>query len=177
MNAPDIFSDTGFLSTSIEAAIPHIRNEDPEWFQLAEDTNIVLMRVLVAASEKTTGTNWAKETVAVRLLMRASGSLQGVILLLQRGMIVQGWMLVGSIIEDSFCAAALIREPDKVIKMLRDDAEASRPNQAKFISMEKLGDSPDELIRLDAAIEDMDKSARLIIKRRWQSWVISFRNL
>lgn len=108
--------------------------------------------------------------------MRASGSLQGVILLLQRGMIVQGRMLVRSIIEDSFCAAALIREPDKVIKMLRDDAEASRRNQAKFISMEKLGDSPDELIRLDAAIEDMDKSARLIIKRRWQSWVISFRN-
>jgi hypothetical protein len=135
------FLDTGFLGDDIEASIDHTRAENAAWFQLAEDVNIVLMRVITSAMGAAKGTNWSRETIAVRILMRSSGSFQGVMLLAERGMIAQSRMLVRSIIEDSFHAAALIDNPDNVIKMLKEDSEASRLRQAKFLVSQRLGNS------------------------------------
>jgi hypothetical protein len=162
MDMHDGFTDAGFLSDGIEASIARIRAENAAWFQLAGDTNIVLMRAMTAAMTATKGTNWSREAVAVRILMRSSGTFQGVILLAERGMVAQSRMLVRSIIEDSFCAAGLVDKPDDIIKMLRDDAEASRRNQAKFIVAQQLGNSTEDLVRLEAITEEMDKKVKLI---------------
>ena len=69
----------------------------------------------------TKGHNWSQQAVAVRLLLRTSESLQAVILHSERRMVSPARALVRTIVEDSFCAAALLDEPDKVIGMLRDD--------------------------------------------------------
>ena len=66
-----------------------------------------------------------------------------------------------TIIEDSLCAAALLDNPDDVIRMLKEDAEHSRRGQASFISEQRLGDDPAMLAGLDAAIQAMDKKPRI----------------
>jgi len=65
------------------------------------------------------------------------------------------------IVEDSFCAAALLEKPDEVIRMLRDDAEHSRRKQAAFISEHNLGDDPEVLAELRLTIEAMAKKQRI----------------
>jgi hypothetical protein len=62
------------------------------------------------------GMNWSREEVAVRLRLRSSGSFGWVILLAERGMVVQARIPGRSIIEDSCVAAVLTTEPDKIIQ-------------------------------------------------------------
>ena len=58
------------------------------------------------------------EAVTVRLLMRSSRLFQSVVLMAERGMVVQARTLARSIVEDSFVAGALTTKPDEVFKML-----------------------------------------------------------
>lgn len=160
------FASVGFLAADLAAEVGSIRAESAEGFQLAEDVNAALMQIIASAINRTTaGTNWSKEAVATRLLMRTSSSLQGVIMLSERGMIAPSRMLVRTIVEDSFTAAALTKNPDIIIRMLQDDAEASRKRQAKFITGEGLGYRPEDLAKLEAAIDEMDHKAKLMNQR------------
>ncbi len=162
------FNEFGFLCSSIGGSVASIRADNEAWFRFAEDTNAALMRVVVTARETPVarGINWSKEAVAVRLLMRSCGSLQGVMLMAKRGMIVQARMLIRAIIEDCFYAGALTTKPDKVIAMMRDGAEASRLAQAKFIVDQQLGDSAEDRKRLEQAMDEMDKQASFLRPRK-----------
>lgn len=154
------FEEAGFLSRRAKRGIHEMRAANRPWFDLAYDVNTALMSVATRAMEATKGHNWSQEAVAVRLLLRTTQSFQGAILLSERGMVSPARVLVRTIVEDSFCAAALVDKPDEVIQMLRDDAEASRRGQANFISERQLGD-PAMLANLRAAIQSMDKKARI----------------
>lgn len=163
MTTPDPFAEAGFLGQDPRTR-QAIQAENGDWFRLAKDTNAVLMRITMTAvdAEAAHGGNWSKEAVALRLLMRSAGSFQGVILLTEQGMAAQARMMVRSIVEDSFFAAALLEKPSDVVQMLRTDAEASRRSQAKFILEQQLGDSPAALEKLEAAIAEMDAKARFV---------------
>lgn len=161
-NPHEDFAEQGFLSETVEQARPYFRIENPDWFRLADDTNAVLMRTAMSAMEQAKGPNWSREAVAVRLLLRASGTLQGIVLLTERGMAVQARMLVRSIIEDGFVAAALIDRPAEMIALLKKDAEASRRNQGKFIVAQQLGDSRTDRARLQRAVDALDHKAKTL---------------
>ena len=122
------------------------------------------MKTAMAGMTLATGHNWSKEAVAVRLLLRTATSLQGVVLMAERGMVSPARTLVRTIVEDSFCAAALLDRPNEVIRMLRDDHEASRRGQAAFIYEQGLGDDPDMLARLQETIAAMERKPRIIWK-------------
>ena len=162
------FLDAGFLSEEVQEGRADIRAENDAWFRLADDTNAALMRTMVTGMDHPAahGSNWSKEAVAVRLLMRSSGSFQGVILLAERGMVVQARTLVRCVIEDSFVAAALTTEPDKVIQMLKDGHEASRRFQAEFILAQGLGPSDMDRKKLEEAIDKMDDKARFLMPKK-----------
>lgn len=156
------------LSDDVQEAAAGIRADNDSWFRLAEDTNIALMRTMRTSMDHPVahGSNWSKEAVALRLLMRSTGSFQGVVLLAERGMVVQARTLVRSIIEDSFVAAALTTEPDKVIQMLKDGDEASRRFQGQFILAQALGPSDMDRKKLEEAIDKMDDKARFLTPRK-----------
>jgi len=168
MGMHDDFAEAGFLSQGIRDGIDAIREENEAWFDLCGDTNAVLMRLATTAMKTSAarGSSWSKEAVAVRLLMRSLGALQGVVMMAERGMVVQARTLVRSIIEDSFVAGALTTKPDEVIKMLKDGAEASRRYQATFIVAEGLGDNPKDRQRLEKVIDTMDGKARFLSPRK-----------
>ena len=111
------FLESGFLSTAVDDCRTIIRAENESWFNFAGAVNTALMRTVKRAMDDPAapGSNWSKEALAVRLLMRSSGSFQGVILMAERGMVVQARTLIRSTLEDSFVAAALTTEPDKII--------------------------------------------------------------
>ncbi len=160
------FEELGFLSEGIAGGIAGIRTENIAWFELAEDTNAALMRAAVAGVRMARTTNWSRETVAVRIAIRSCGTLQGVILLTERGMVAEGRMLARSLIENSFCMAALVDNAVAFLNMLRADSEASRRNQGKFIIAQKLGDSDVDRQKLQVAIDAIDKDAAIMSPKK-----------
>ncbi len=161
MNMQESFEEAGFLSRRAKRGIHSIRAENRGWFQLAYDLNTVLMRAAMAGMNGAHGNCWSQEAVAVRLLLRTTSSLQGVLLLSERGMIAPARTLVRTIVEDSFCAAALADKPDEVVRMLRDDAEASRRGQASFIFEYKLGNDPEILEKVEKLIKETERKPRI----------------
>jgi hypothetical protein len=163
---PDRFKEEGFLSTGIKNSIVSVRAENADWFDLAEDTNAVMMRAAIAATSAVKTTSMAPEAVAVRVLLRSCGTLQGVILLTERGMVVEGRMLARSLIENAFCIAALLAEPAAILKMLKADSEASRRQQGKFALAERLIAEGAQRDKLQSAIDAIDKKAEIMSPKK-----------
>jgi hypothetical protein len=159
---PERFKEEGFLSAGITDGIVSVRAENADWFKLAEDTNAALMRVAIAATGAVKTTSMAPEAVAVRVLLRSCGALQGVILLTERGMVTEGRTLARSLIENAFCIAALLAEPATFLTILKADSEASRHNQGKFILAEDLITRGDKRDKLQAIMDAIDKKAEIM---------------
>jgi hypothetical protein len=160
----DGFAETDFLSVEITKSVPLLRAENQDWFRLSEDLNAVLMRTAINATATVHDPSISPRAVAVRMLLRSCGSLQGVVLLTERGMVTEGRTLARSLYEVAFCVAALIDRPDEFVGRLRDDAEASRKKQADFILAEKLLDDATKLEKLRAALKAMRKTQRMNMK-------------
>src|SRR5258707_616377 len=75
------FEVKGFLGRGIINGISDLRAENQDWFSLAEDLNIALVETATAATGVVKTGNWEPEAVAVRILLRSCGSLEGAILM------------------------------------------------------------------------------------------------
>lgn len=149
------FEACGFLGNWIESNVGIIRTENAEWFQLAEDCNKALMSVALTAMELAKTNSMAPQAIAVRVLLRSCGTFQGVILLTERGMVSEGRTLVRNILESTFAIAALHDNPDKFIEILKEDYEASRRLQGKYILAERLVTKPANEAKLRDMVDSM----------------------
>jgi len=165
MDFDEGFEEIGFLSAGITNGIANLRAEDADWFKIAEDINAALMRTVKAAAAAVHTTSMTPEAVAVRLLLRSCGTLQGVILVTERGMVAEGRMLARSLVENALCVAALHDDPDTFLKMLKQDSEASRHLQRKFIIAQNLIDADAKRDKLQAAIDNIGKSKLMSPKK------------
>lgn len=165
MDLHEGFEENGFLSAGITNGIAHLRAGNADWFKLAEDMNAALMRTAKATASAVKTKSLAPEAVAVRVLLRSCGTLQGVILLTERGMVAEGRMLTRSLLENAFCIAALNDNPDTFMKMLKEDSEASRHLQRKFINAKDLIASGAKREMLQAAIDCIGKIKLMSPKR------------
>jgi len=166
MDFPEGFKEEGFLGAGITNGIASVRAENADWFKLAEDTNAALMRTAIAATSAVRTTSMAPEAVAVRVLLRSCGTLQGVILLTERGLVAEGRTLARSLIENAFCIAALLADPAVFIKMLKADSDASRRNQGKFVLAEQLIGTGAKRDKLQATIDAIDKKAEIMSPKK-----------
>lgn len=158
MNLYEGFQKQGFLSEGIANGIPSLRAENAGWFKLAEDANLALMAAAIAAMKAVHTTSMAPEAVAVRVLSCSCAAFQGVILLIERGMVAEARMLARSLIENAFCIAALHDNASTFMQMLKDDSEASRRLQGNFIIAQNLIESGAARDKLKAAIDAIDKT-------------------
>lgn len=158
--ADDDFQERGFLGQRIADIVPNLRADNFDWFALADDANIALTRLAEWATGATRTTSMSPEAVAVRLLLRSCGLFQGVVLLIERGMVAEGRTLTRSLIENAFGIGALIHHSTEFMAMLREDSEASRQSQRKFILAEDLIASGATRERLQAAIEAIEGRPR-----------------
>lgn len=135
-----IFSGEGFLSAEIKDYIPAVRKGNSELFDLAEELNRLLMRIAHAATEAAKTNLQSPESVAVRLVLRASGTFQAALLLAERGNVADARTLTRSCLEDAFALAALMADPADFMSKYEDDFHGSTRRQLKFITDQKLGD-------------------------------------
>ncbi|ARJ65928.1 hypothetical protein WV31_09805 [Magnetospirillum sp. ME-1] len=138
MAEQDDDSERGFLGERGASTIPVYRMENADWFQLADEVNVTLMRLATWAVNSVKTSSMAPEAVAVRVLLRSCGMYQGVIMLTERGMVAEGRTLTRALIENAFGIAALVDKPQEFMDMLREDSEASGQNQRKFLLAEDL---------------------------------------
>jgi hypothetical protein len=150
------FEEKWFLSAGVTNGIAGLRAENADWFKLAEDTNTAFMRTAAAATNAVHSTSITPRAVAVRVLLRSCGTLQGVILLTERGMVAEGRTLARGLIEDAFCVAALNDSPATFMQMLKKDSEASRHQQRKFIIAQGLIANGAARDKLQTAIDAND---------------------
>lgn len=157
------FSSSGFLSEGMSLLVPLIRKQSEELFKLAEDTSAAFISLGNVATKKAHGISvWSRESVSTRTLMRALGLLQGVIVLTERGMVVESRTLARGVFECSFAIAALCKNPDSFIDLLKKDSEASRKRQASFIHDQKIGEGSYDPERLKEVIDGFEKGLRTL---------------
>lgn len=166
MTQHDDFATHGFLGNSITNGIVHLRAENADWFSLADDTNLALMRIAATAISSVKTNSWAPKAVAARVLLRSCGTFQGVILLTERGMVAEGRTLARSLIESALCVAALHDNPITFIEMLRQDSQASRRQQANFIIEENLVIAGTARDKLQAVVDDFDKKIAIMSPKK-----------
>jgi hypothetical protein len=159
------FQKQGYLGKGIEDARTEFRAANAEWFALADDTNALMMQAVLSATELAKTDSWSAKAVATRIALRASGNLQGAILMAERGMTVQARILARALTEDAFCIAAIDSSADQFIGMLREDSDASRRLQAKFIDAKNLIDAGEQRGRLMDAITALGRPEILSPKR------------
>jgi hypothetical protein len=92
VDIPQGFHEEGFLSSGITDSIAGLRSENSEWFNLTFDMNSALTRLATEAMGLIRTTLMSPEAIAVRLLLRACGTIQGVILLTGSSLFCVGGM-------------------------------------------------------------------------------------
>jgi len=151
------FEMFGFLGKGITTGITDLRAENGGWFELAEDLNACLVGTATTATAAVKTNSWDAKAVAVRVLLRSCGNLQGVILMCERGMVAQGRILTRSLMEDAFAMAALHDNPEKYLALLKEDSEGSRRLQGSFIILQGLVEKGETLDKLQAAMDALGK--------------------
>lgn len=165
--AQQAFSKKGFLSPEVARAVARARAPIKPIFDLAHEASDLLQNIVLSGSQATAGENLTSQRVlAVRLMHRALSNFQGIILLVERGMDVQGRTLVRSCLEDCFCMAALLDNPEHFIEMFKADDQASRRAQAKVL-LEQFGDTFDgadaeQVSRISALIDSIPSNLRTL---------------
>lgn len=127
-----------FEGSQSEDLIRQIREDSANWFSLAEDLNIALSRLIDLAQHQIKCTSMDPLAIGVRTLMRTAGMYRGALLLTERGMTSEARTLTRSVLDGAFAVAALLANPEPSIKMLKDDYEQSRIQQAQFIRNQNL---------------------------------------
>jgi len=135
------FLEEGFVSSETRDCISEIREANQELFKLAEDLNRLLMRIAHAATDAAKTNLQSPASVSVRLVLRAVGTFQSVLLLAERGLVADARTLVRSCLEDAFALAALMDDPEEFICKYVDDFNGATKRQLKFVTDRKLGDA------------------------------------
>lgn len=140
-----------------EDVINKIRRESAAWFSLADDVNIALKRLVNLAWNQIESTSMDPLAIGVRTLMRTAGMYRGALLLTERGMTSEARTLIRSVLEGAFAVAALIKNPEPFIEILKDDYEKSRIQQARFIKEQNLVSDKETITNLIKVIEKPGK--------------------
>lgn len=127
------FVETGFLSDDLQADVPEVREANAGWFALIEDISACLQKTAVKACDTVKGTPFEQHPLGLLVLHRANGLIQGAILMLERGMVVEAKTLTRSLLECAFILAGLHDKPEEVKAMLIADMDAAKKGQAKAI--------------------------------------------
>jgi hypothetical protein len=129
----------------------------PEWNDLAHAMGQLGCDILDGPDVTTENGLSEPKVLAIMLLSRTLSNLQGVITLLNSGLVVEARILVRCCFENAFWIAGLLAQGDEFVTQMRQDDERSRRAHGELLLSEKLPE--DSEIRLR-------KELRLI-KQRW----------
>jgi len=134
------FVQRGFLSDELVANMPTVRDQNADLFQIAEEMNVLLMRVALEAVELARENLQSPEAVAVRLLLRACGTFQSIVILTERGIVADARTLARSLLEDAFAVAALVTDPTGFMVKYQEDTSEALRRQIMIVTTQDLSD-------------------------------------
>lgn len=110
----------GFLSPWIEAAILLVRERNLAWFDLVERANRLGQALMHEVEAACFGQSTHDPVpLATRLLIRSQSGVQAVVILAERGMVVEGEALVRGLYENAFWLGFLRASPSEAADMIR----------------------------------------------------------
>ena len=127
------FPTMGFLGQKARESRQSIIDHNAGWFKLARDLSEELQSLSIYGTEHARDYSTSPKCIATRYLLRSTQTFQAVIIVAQFGMVTEAQILARSLFENAFCVAALAEQPEMFLKLLREDADASRREQAKFL--------------------------------------------
>jgi hypothetical protein len=160
----DSIADIGFLSPAVAGYITDHRNQYADFFGLADALNRVGQGVMSEANVTITDQRAADpKLLTLLLLIRTMSNFQGVILLVERGMIVEARTLARSCYENVYCLSALQKDGAGFVKaMLADELYArkaasnwllQKPERLEFAGAGAAGMLHESLSNIEAASE------------------------
>ena len=158
------FRQKGFLSDVMSDVMRGVRQENKDWFNLAESLSGCLQSIAMRAVDTVRGKSLAPKVLATLLLLRSNSMMQAAILLIERGMAVEAKIMIRGILENTFCVAALHEKSDEFIKLFQDDDAASRRAQIKFILEHGLiGQDSERNKRLESLLSEIEKGQKNLL--------------
>jgi hypothetical protein len=124
------FHRKGFRSEVMDTYAHNLRFANAAWFQLADDTSECLSAIAVKHMETQRGRIGDKNILATLMLLRSLGLLQGTIMMLERGMVIEARTLMRSLLETSFLLGAIHDNAEAFSKQFIEDANAAQKAQA-----------------------------------------------
>ncbi|MFZ1910114.1 MAG: DUF5677 domain-containing protein [Burkholderiales bacterium] len=126
--AADSILDEGFLSPHINSYVAEHVEENREICEIAEALNRVGQGILAQAELTVIAQEVADpKPIALLLLIRTMSGFQAVILLSERGMIVEARTLAGSCYENVYVLSALKKDGEALVKaMVADEMHARK---------------------------------------------------
>lgn len=127
------FREAGFTSDEITKNVPQMIAANVEWFGILTELICLLQKTAMKACDQVKGSPFDKLPLSLLILHRANGQIQGGMILLERGMVVEARTLLRSFLESTFMMAGIHDNYDAVKAMLIEDIEAAKKGQAKVI--------------------------------------------
>lgn len=136
------FFEAGFASDETRESIPDLIATNSEWFGLLTELIESLQKTAIKACEHVKGSPFDKLPLSLLVLHRANGQLQGAVILLERGMVVEARTLLRSFLESAFVMAGIHDNYETVKAMMLADMDAAKKGQANVIVKQGLTDDP-----------------------------------
>ena len=143
--------ENGFLSRNIDEAISEIRNQNKDWFELAEEINIQVHKLLplIRIDKKS-----AQEVYVIALLIRFLETFQGIVILAERGMAPETRILLRSLMELLFHIRAAVNDYSFVEEVISEDSKLrlklmNKLRQCSDRAKEDLIDFPNTVLEKD----------------------------
>jgi hypothetical protein len=157
------FGRDGFLAPVMDLIAQNNRVTHAEWFALARDTNACLQAIAVKAMEKQGGAIGDKNVLSTLLLLRSLGFLQGSLVMLEKGMLVEARTLMRAMLETSFCLGAIHDDADAFVEKFRSDHRKSSRQQAEAaLYFGSLDPASEKFQALTKTIDAISTSERLM---------------
>lgn len=135
--------EEGFISPDIQDWINKHRNENSDWFRLAENMNRIGQQQLALLEIPTDN---AKSFLIAMLFIRGLSGFQATVILTERGMTTEARTLCRGCFETAFYIGALIKDPEFVSAMIDDDTSRRKKLANGLLNLQSNPDS------LDAAL-------------------------
>lgn len=108
----------GFLSEDIESWVQKHRSENKEWFDLSWGLNEIAQKTVLSLNPPKTD---EQKILTILLMSRVLSHFQGVLILIERGMIAESRSLLRGMLDATFSAVAISKHPNLVERFVNDD--------------------------------------------------------
>lgn len=145
------FLEQGFLSPISTLLIKHLVPNNAQWFALCDRLNRLAQKIVNNAVID--GKRDDPKPISARLMLKSNQSLQGAVLLSQRGMTAEAETLARTCLEITFWLGYLAEKPEEAAALFMADEHKSSSERAKMLANLMESDAAAPFLKIAAEAE------------------------